>query len=450
MSDTAQNENTSLKPLKRQTKNQDLYNQPGDTAEFQKNLASRKLDQPDTFSSASSTPLKRSARKRDLSQMLQKEKELQDLQSEEFFNTLTFFSEDKNEARPLTSLELLTNLDREVSRKEQLDNNPFFTMSDELSSLHLDLAQKKRNQEALNKADFIQSESILNEMQTGIPSQDEMLQTEVLKTYKQQEQEKQEQEEKEDEDIFKDFKEVEEEDFDSPIDPESSYVDDTDYDLYEDRKRFWLHDYLKVEDYLEQQAKQGFEYEKHEGKKYYFHQARPRNYYFQLLYFANEPVQAQWDLWAKDGWELIGREAGKSKREAGWYFVRNVEKEGEYRKSIDNEEEKYRYFRKQTSSYRSTEFLLFIVMVCSAITLFLQIQFQGYPIGIALCGVLFGITLIVFIFYGSMMRKVQKQARLLKARIRLRETPLDEQYPESDEELESDWKALEEKSAAGK
>lgn len=132
--------------------------------------------------------------------------------------------------------------------------------------------------------------------------------------------------------------------------------------------------------------------------------------------------------------------------------MRNEKKPGQLPKDIENEEEKYRYFSKLSSSCRSTMFLLFIVMVCSAIAVFLQYYFKGYIAVMAASAVLFLIALWIFLVYARMLSKARKQASLLSARIRLAQN--DPNYlalrhaGESDEQLDTDWAKLDEEDEA--
>lgn len=244
--------------------------------------------------------------------------------------------------------------------------------------------------------------------------------------------------------------EYEEEDEDNIIiDPDASLVDDYHYDEYEDKKRFLLSDYRKIEDYLEAQSQQGFHYTRHEGKKYYFYKGRPHNYYYRILYFSKEPDAAQWQKWEDEGWQNISQQESRHKKDAGWYVLRNEKEAGELKADIDNEEEKYRYFRKFSSSCRSTMFLLFVVMACCAVTAWLQYEFKGFLAVIILSIVLFVIALYIFLVYARMLAKSKKQADLLAARIRLKENDPEWQKlhnpDRTDAQLEKEWDTLDEK-----
>lgn len=242
--------------------------------------------------------------------------------------------------------------------------------------------------------------------------------------------------------VVEEEEETEEEDV---VDPGASLEDDTDYDLYEDRKSFMLSDYKKQDEYLAKQAKQGYHFVKREGRKYYFHKKTPGSYYYRTLYFSQEPSQEQWDEWAKDGWELVSRAPAKKKKEAGWVVMRQREVFDELHKDIDNELEKYKFFKAYSSSCRSTMFMLFICMAVCAVTAFLQWQFKGYPAAIILSGILFAISFIVFLMYGRMLRKSKKQARLLKARWRNKERDaelFDLNNLESQDDLDQEWEKM--------
>lgn len=246
--------------------------------------------------------------------------------------------------------------------------------------------------------------------------------------------------------------EEEDEEEEEVVDQEALATDDTDYDLFMAKKRYLLSDYKKIEDYLAEQSRQGFHYDHHEGKKYYFHKGEPKNYYYKILYFQSEPVPSQWKLWQEQGWEGINHAPSRKKKDSGWYFLRHEDEEGEYHRDIENEEEKYRYFTKFANSCRSTLFLLFICIACSVVTAYLQYVFQGYWIFFILCVGLGVIALWVFLIYLRMFRKAKKQANLLAARLRLSEKTLSELAgrDQTDKDLDSDWEQIDEQEEEAK
>lgn len=228
-----------------------------------------------------------------------------------------------------------------------------------------------------------------------------------------------------------------------------------DDDLYEERKSFLFADYPMIEEYLQDKSSEGYHFVRHEGKKYYFRKGQPRTYYYSMNYFFDEPDVDQWREWENDGWKLVSKSDGKKKSDAGWFTFRNEEEEGEYRKEIDNDSEKYRFFKKYSSSCRSTMFLVFICMACCLVTGLLQVYFQGYLAGIALCAFLFLVSFIVFCVYGRMLRKSKKRARQLKSKLRLKESRIIEENKdaydtsESEEDLDTDWNTLEQHVGKG-
>lgn len=236
------------------------------------------------------------------------------------------------------------------------------------------------------------------------------------------------------------------EDDDEVIDPSASLVDDYHYDEYEDKKRFLLSDYKRMEEYLADQSEQGFHFVRHEGKKYYFIKGKPHHYYYKVLYFAKEPTPAQFEQWAEEGWKQVDQAPSRHRRDAGWYVLRNEKEEGSLPKDIENEEEKYRYFTKFSSSCRSTMLLLFIVMLAAVISIWLQIQFKGFQEVIWASVVLLVIALWVFLVYARMLTKSRKQASLLSARIRLADHDPDYQAlrhaHETDAQLDDDWNSI--------
>lgn len=239
---------------------------------------------------------------------------------------------------------------------------------------------------------------------------------------------------------------------DDEEDFEDEYVDDDegeDEDLYEERKKFLYAEYPKIEQYLQDKSSEGYHFVRQEGKKYFFRKGQPKTYYYSMNYFVDEPDADQWREWESDGWKLVSKSDGKKKSDAGWFTFRNEEEDGEYRKEIDNDSEKFRFFKKYSSSCRSTMFLVFICMACCVVTGLLQVYFQGYLAGIALCAGLFLISFIVFCMYGRMLRKSKKRARELKSKLRIRESRAIEESKdfydtsESEEELDTDWNTLE-------
>ena len=232
--------------------------------------------------------------------------------------------------------------------------------------------------------------------------------------------------------------------------------EEEDENLYEERKSFLYAEYPKIEEYLQRKSNEGYHFVRHEGKKYYFRKGQPKTYYYSMNYFVDEPDADQWRQWEADGWKLVSKSDGKKKSDAGWFTFRNEEEDGEYRKEIDNDSEKFRFFKKYSSSCRSTMFLVFICMACCVVTGLLQVYFQGYLAGIALCAGLFLISFIVFCMYGRMLRKSKKRARELKSKLRVREIRANERNKdfydtsESEEELDTDWNTLEQHTAKQK
>ena len=245
----------------------------------------------------------------------------------------------------------------------------------------------------------------------------------------------------------------EEDIYDDEYDEEAEEEDEN---LYEERKSFLYAEYPKIEEYLQRKSNEGYHFVRHEGKKYYFRKDQPKTYYYSMNYFVDEPDADQWRKWEADGWKLVSKSDGKKKSDAGWFTFRNEEEDGEYRKEIDNDSEKFRFFKKYSSSCRSTMFLVFICMACCVVTGLLQVYFQGYLAGIALCAGLFLISFIVFCMYGRMLRKSKKRARELKSRLRVREIRANERNKdfydtsESEEELDTDWNTLEQHTAKQK
>lgn len=232
--------------------------------------------------------------------------------------------------------------------------------------------------------------------------------------------------------------------------------DTEDDNLYEERKKFLYAEYPKIEQYLQDKSSEGYHFVRHEGKKYFFRKGQPKTYYYSMNYFVDEPDADQWRQWEADGWKLVSKSDGKKKSDAGWFTFRNEEEDGEYRKEIDNDSEKFSFFKKYSSSCRSTMFLVFICMACCVVTGLLQVYFQGYLAGIALCVGLFLISFIVFCMYGRMLRKSKKRARELKSKLRVKEIRANERSKnfydtsESEEELDTDWNTLEQHTSKQK
>ena len=154
--------------------------------------------------------------------------------------------------------------------------------------------------------------------------------------------------------------------------------DTEDDNLYEERKKFLYAEYPKIEQYLQDKSSEGYHFVRHEGKKYFFRKGQPKTYYYSMNYFVDEPDADQWRQWEADGWKLVSKSDGKKKSDAGWFTFRNEEEDGEYRKEIDNDSEKFSFFKKYSSSCRSTMFLVFICMACCVVTGLLQVYVQVY------------------------------------------------------------------------
>lgn len=233
------------------------------------------------------------------------------------------------------------------------------------------------------------------------------------------------------------------------IDPDASLVDDYAYDEYTDKKHFFTSDYKKIEEYLASESAQGFHFTRKEGNRYFFVKKKPRNYLYKVLYFANEPDESYWQMLEAQGWDRVDRTPSRHKRDAGWYILRHLQREGDLPFDIPNEEEKYRYFSKLASSCRSTMLLLVFVMICSGVSIALQYFFKGYLSVMIASAVLFAIALYIFMVYARMLSKARKQTSLLAARVRLSEnneqyqalqqSPQEAQYYEEYEEEYEDY-----------
>lgn len=225
-------------------------------------------------------------------------------------------------------------------------------------------------------------------------------------------------------------------------------------DLFYEKKSFLLTQYEKVEQYLEKKSKEGYHFVRKVGKKYYFVQGEKTPYYYNKAYFKNEPSDELWDRWQKLGWKLISREPSKKKKEAGWFYFRHLDVSNEYRRTIENEEEKYNFFRKYANSCRSTVFFLFICMAVCLVSAFLQWQFKAMWIGIIACAVIFFFAFLLFLSYLRMMLINRRTAKKLRIQLRLqarRKNFHGEDYdPETDAQLETDWNELEMEKQATK
>lgn len=225
-------------------------------------------------------------------------------------------------------------------------------------------------------------------------------------------------------------------------------------DLFYEKKSFLLTQYEKVEQYLEKKSKEGYHFVRKVGKKYYFVQGEKTPYYYNKAYFKNEPSDELWDRWQKLGWKLISREPSKKKKEAGWFYFRHLDVSNEYRRTIENEEEKYNFFRKYANSCRSTVFFLFICMAVCLVSAYLQWQFKAMWIGIIACAVIFAFAFLLFLSYLRMMLINRRTAKKLRIQLRLqarRKNFHGEDYdPETDAQLETDWNELEMEKQATK
>lgn len=213
-------------------------------------------------------------------------------------------------------------------------------------------------------------------------------------------------------------------------------------ELYRDRCSYSMASYPKIEQYLDKQSAQGYHFVKADGKRYYFLAGKPRNYYYSLDYFRHEPSEEEMEQWEKEGWVILAIIPGRLRNDAGWYVLRNVEKPNQKHKDIENDKEKLRYFKKVANSYRSTEFLLFVCMVCCAITAWLQVSMYNGMWGILIaCAVIFIACLIAFFVYARYQGIYRKRARILRKKIRDANSG-NSASDESDKQLDEEWDEL--------
>ena len=230
---------------------------------------------------------------------------------------------------------------------------------------------------------------------------------------------------------------------------EEEEVDLDSDDVFFEKRKFLVSQYEDIEDYLEDQSAEGYHYIKNKGKKYYFRQSKPIPYYYNLVYYKFDPEKEEWDEWEKDGWKLMAQLPGKKRMEAGWFIFRNVLESGEYKKAIDNDNEKLKMFKKQGNSYRSTLFMLFIAMAVCGVTAFLQYKLHGFLETLIACAVIFVLAFILFIVYARHLWKIKRVVKRLKIRLRRKEkeefiqSQNKPDYSETQEELDSDWENVE-------
>lgn len=226
-------------------------------------------------------------------------------------------------------------------------------------------------------------------------------------------------------------------------------LDEDAMDLYMDKKRYTIQQYPKIEQYLTEQSRNGYHFVRLDGKTYYFGKAEPRNYYYRISYYPQDPGNEYWRSLTNQGWKEIARINGS--RKSFWVILRNTEAPGQGQKEIANDEEKLSYFKKQARSCRSTQFLLFIIMVCLLITAWLQWAYNGYWIIVYICAALLVLCLIFFVVYAHKGRIDRKRARSLQAHLQA----LKNRQPaygssESEEQLEADWQDLEKTDSSRK
>lgn len=220
-------------------------------------------------------------------------------------------------------------------------------------------------------------------------------------------------------------------------------------DIFYEKKRFFVTEYEKVESYLESKSQMGYHYVKNTGKKYYFKEGKPENYYYSLVYFVYDPEPEMWKQWEREGWKLIYQLPGKKHHEAGWFILRNELGFGEYKKTIENDLEKFNLFKKQANSYRSTMFLCFVVMAICAVTIFVTLKINGFLESLISSAIILVIALFLFILYAYHLVVCKKTVKKLKTRLRLKEkedfirSQNEPDYSQTQQELDTDWNTIE-------
>ena len=140
---------------------------------------------------------------------------------------------------------------------------------------------------------------------------------------------------------------------------------------------------------------------------------------------------------------------GKKNHEAGWFILRNTLGFGEYKKTIDNDLEKYNLFKKQANSYRSTMFLYFIIMAICSVTIFMILKISGFLEALISSIVILVIALILFFVYAYHLVVIKKTVKRLKTRLRLKEkedfirSQNEPDYSQTLQELDTDWNTME-------
>ncbi|MDD7280696.1 DUF2812 domain-containing protein [Floccifex sp.] len=220
-------------------------------------------------------------------------------------------------------------------------------------------------------------------------------------------------------------------------------------DVFYEKKKFYITEYEKEESYLEKKSRDGYHFIKANGNKYYFRQSAPKDYYYQLIYFVDDPSHDQWQEWEKEGWTLMAQRPGKKNHEAGWFLVRNELGFGEYKKTIDNDLEKFNLFKRQANSYRSTMFLYFVVMAICGVTIFMTFKINGFLEALIASGIILLISLILFFVYAYHLTLCKRAVNKLKTRLRLKErddfirSQNEPDYSQTQQQLDTDWNTME-------
>ena len=244
---------------------------------------------------------------------------------------------------------------------------------------------------------------------------------------------KQEEDEEENDEEDDDDEDEEEDD-----DLSSQYDED---DLLYEKKSFLISEYDKKEKYLAEQSKDVYHLVKIDGKTFYFVEGEKKDYYYTYVYLRKEPSDEQKHKWELDGWKYICRQRGKKKRHAGWFVFRNEDVPGDYRKYIENDLEKYNFFKKEVKSYGSTQMIFFLCIIVCAVCAYIQYRYNGYLIGIAACGVIGFIAFIYWIRFALLKRQSKKKVKQLKSRLRVKQREMD--IIESEKGDDEDWDTLE-------
>ncbi len=188
-------------------------------------------------------------------------------------------------------------------------------------------------------------------------------------------------------------------------------------------KVFYISDYEKEAAYLRSMSLKGYHFVRNDGFRFDFIKGEPKNYFYLLDYYKEEPSDEEKKRWQNEGWEDIFH--APVNYEGSWHFFRRELGEGDMLEYNENNDSRLELFERLTKNWQGILSVVALCTVFSIVAICMQVALHGFPWMIAICSVLAFLCLLVFIIYLNMYYRTRLCIIDIQAKQKKQETQTD-------------------------